>query len=83
MIEESATDTGLQGRIVNATPVSADVVTTNRAEYCISKAGLAMTTMRRNDCFPLLTRSVRQPGVVVGEDLAMADVEGLQPPLLA
>lgn len=30
--------------IVNVTSVSADTVSTNRAEYCISKAGQAMTT---------------------------------------
>ena len=45
MIEESAADTDFRGRIVNVTSVSADVATTNRAEYCISKAGLSMTTM--------------------------------------
>ena len=44
MIEESAADTDFRGRIVNVTSVSADVATTNRAEYCISKAGLSMTT---------------------------------------
>ena len=45
MIEERAADTGFRGRIVNVTSVSANVATTNRAEYCISKAGLSMTTM--------------------------------------
>lgn len=45
MIEERAADPGFRGRIVNVTSVSATVASTNRAEYCISKAGLAMTTL--------------------------------------
>ncbi len=45
MIAERETDPGFRGRIVNVTSISATVATTNRAEYCISKAGLSMTTM--------------------------------------
>jgi 3-oxoacyl-[acyl-carrier protein] reductase len=45
MIEERKTDPAFRGRIVNITSISAAVATPNRAEYCISKAGLSMTTM--------------------------------------
>ncbi len=45
MIDERDTDPGFRGRIVNITSISATVASTNRAEYCISKAGLSMTTM--------------------------------------
>lgn len=45
MIEERTADPEFRGRIVNVTSISAAVATTNRAEYCISKAGLSMTTM--------------------------------------
>lgn len=45
MIAERATDPEFRGRIVNVTSISATIATTNRAEYCISKAGLSMTTM--------------------------------------
>ncbi|MDJ0923546.1 MAG: 3-ketoacyl-ACP reductase [Acidimicrobiia bacterium] len=45
MIEERAADPEFRGRIVNVTSISAAVATTNRAEYCISKAGLSMTTL--------------------------------------
>ncbi len=44
MIEERKADPEFRGRIVNVTSISAEVATTNRAEYCISKAGLSMTT---------------------------------------
>lgn len=45
MIAERRADPEYRGRIVNVTSISAVVATTNRAEYCISKAGLSMTTM--------------------------------------
>ena len=44
MIEEGQRDPDYRGRIINITSISATVVSTNRAEYCISKAGLSMTT---------------------------------------
>jgi NAD(P)-dependent dehydrogenase (short-subunit alcohol dehydrogenase family) len=34
----------VRGAIVNVSSVSATVVSTNRGEYCISKAGVAMAT---------------------------------------
>ena len=44
MIAERETDQSFRGRIINVTSISATVATTNRAEYCISQAGLSMTT---------------------------------------
>ena len=35
---------GVLGTIVNVSSISAEVVSTNRGEYCISKAGVAMAT---------------------------------------
>lgn len=45
MIEHREDDPAFRGRIVNITSISAAVATPNRSEYCISKAGLSMTTM--------------------------------------
>ena len=45
MIEHHEEDPAFRGRIVNITSISAAVATPNRSEYCISKAGLSMTTM--------------------------------------
>jgi len=45
MIEHHKQDPAFRGRIVNITSISAAVATPNRSEYCISKAGLSMTTM--------------------------------------
>jgi NAD(P)-dependent dehydrogenase (short-subunit alcohol dehydrogenase family) len=45
MIEKHESDPEFRGRIVNITSISAMVATPNRSEYCISKAGLSMTTM--------------------------------------
>jgi 3-oxoacyl-[acyl-carrier protein] reductase len=44
MIEEGASDPEFRGRIVNITSISAALASPNRSEYCISKAGLSMTT---------------------------------------
>jgi 3-oxoacyl-[acyl-carrier protein] reductase len=44
MIEQRRADGGWTGCVVNVTSVSATVVSTNRGEYCVSKAGLAMAT---------------------------------------
>ena len=45
MIEEHEADPEFRGRIVNITSISAVLATPNRSEYCISKAGLSMTTL--------------------------------------
>jgi len=45
MIEHAEAVPEFRGRIVNITSISAVVASPNRAEYCISKAGLSMTTM--------------------------------------
>lgn len=44
MIERHDADPTFRGRIVNITSISAVVASPNRSEYCISKAGLSMTT---------------------------------------
>jgi NAD(P)-dependent dehydrogenase (short-subunit alcohol dehydrogenase family) len=42
MTDRRAQDAGFRGAIVFVTSVSAELVSTNRGEYCVSKAGLAM-----------------------------------------
>ncbi|MCC5844244.1 MAG: 3-ketoacyl-ACP reductase [Verrucomicrobia bacterium] len=44
MIEQKQADAAWEGSIINVNSVSATVVSVNRGEYCISKAGLAMAT---------------------------------------
>ena len=44
MIEQQKTDPSFRGCIVNVSSVSAVLASTNRAEYCISKAGVSMAT---------------------------------------
>jgi 3-oxoacyl-[acyl-carrier protein] reductase len=44
MIEQKKNDAGFTGCIINISSVSATVVSVNRGEYCISKAGLSMAT---------------------------------------
>lgn len=44
MIEQKGTEARFNGCIINVTSVSATVASTNRGEYCISKAGLAMAS---------------------------------------
>jgi len=44
MIEQKKTDPLFTGCIINVSSVSAIVASVNRGEYCISKAGIAMTT---------------------------------------
>jgi len=44
MLEQKRVDDGWSGSIVNVTSVSATVASTNRGEYCVSKAGLAMAS---------------------------------------
>jgi NAD(P)-dependent dehydrogenase (short-subunit alcohol dehydrogenase family) len=44
MIEQKRAEGGWSGCVVNVTSVSATVVSTNRGEYCVSKAGLAMAS---------------------------------------
>lgn len=43
MVEQELVD-GLRGTIINVSSVSATVVSTNRADYCISKASISMIT---------------------------------------
>jgi NAD(P)-dependent dehydrogenase (short-subunit alcohol dehydrogenase family) len=44
MLEQKAADAAFAGGIVSVTSVSATVASTNRGEYCVSKAGLAMAS---------------------------------------
>jgi NAD(P)-dependent dehydrogenase (short-subunit alcohol dehydrogenase family) len=44
MIEQRAAEATWSGCIVNISSMSASVVSTNRGEYCVSKAGLSMAT---------------------------------------
>jgi 3-oxoacyl-[acyl-carrier protein] reductase len=44
MLEQGRADPGWSGCVVNVTSISATVASTNRGEYCVSKAGLAMAS---------------------------------------
>jgi NAD(P)-dependent dehydrogenase (short-subunit alcohol dehydrogenase family) len=44
MIEQKKSDLSFQGSIINVSSISATVASVNRGEYCISKAGLSMST---------------------------------------
>ncbi|MGI9585000.1 MAG: 3-ketoacyl-ACP reductase [Acidimicrobiia bacterium] len=44
MVECREADPSFRGRLVNITSISAVLASPNRSEYCISKAGLSMTT---------------------------------------
>lgn len=44
MIEQKKSDAQLQASIINVSSISATVASINRGEYCVSKAGLSMTT---------------------------------------
>ncbi len=43
-IEQKGANPDFQGMIINVNSISATVVSTNRGEYCVSKAGLSMVT---------------------------------------
>lgn len=44
MVEQKRADTGFEASIVNVTSISSTLASTNRGEYCISKAGLSMAS---------------------------------------
>lgn len=44
MLEQRAAGPGWAGCVVNVTSISASVASTNRGDYCVSKAGLAMAS---------------------------------------
>jgi NAD(P)-dependent dehydrogenase (short-subunit alcohol dehydrogenase family) len=44
MIEQKKSDPSFKGSIINVSSISATVASINRGEYCISKAGLSMST---------------------------------------
>lgn len=66
LIAQRSTDDQIAGTIVNVTSISAEVVSVNRGEYCISKAGSAMATQlwaARLAAEGILVYEVR-PGVI-------------------
>lgn len=44
MVEQKKADPKFDGAIINVSSISATVASINRGEYCVSKAGLSMTT---------------------------------------
>jgi NAD(P)-dependent dehydrogenase (short-subunit alcohol dehydrogenase family) len=66
MVEQKQTDPKFGGSIINVSSVSAEMVSVNRGEYCISKAGLGMVTqlfaVRLGD-FDIPVYEVR-PGII-------------------
>lgn len=44
MIEQKGQDENFEGVIINVSSISATVVSTNRGEYCVAKAGMSMAT---------------------------------------
>jgi 3-oxoacyl-[acyl-carrier protein] reductase len=44
MIEQRQSDPDFRGVVINVSSVSAEIVSTNRGDYCLSKAALAMAT---------------------------------------
>lgn len=44
MVEQKQADAAFQGAIINVSSISATVISVNRGEYCIAKAGLSMAT---------------------------------------
>ncbi len=66
MVEQKQTHPNFEGSIINVSSVSAETVSINRGEYCISKAGLGMVTqlfaVRLGD-FDIPVYEVR-PGII-------------------
>ena len=44
MIAQKASNSAFEAAIINISSISATVVSTNRGEYCVAKAGMSMTT---------------------------------------
>jgi NAD(P)-dependent dehydrogenase (short-subunit alcohol dehydrogenase family) len=66
MIEQKQADTAFRACIINVSSISATVVSVNRGEYCISKAGVSMATQlwaARLGEFDIPVYEVR-PGVI-------------------
>lgn len=67
MVEQKKADSAFRGSIVNVSSISATVVSVNRGEYCLSKAGVSMATQlwaARLAEFGLNVYEVR-PGVIM------------------
>jgi len=66
MVEQKKRDTGFFGSIINISSISSTVVSLNRGEYCVSKAGMSMMTQlfaARLGEFDIPVYEVR-PGVI-------------------
>jgi len=66
MIKQSKEDNTFEGSIINISSISATIASTNRGEYCISKAGISMVTQlfaTRLGDFNIPVYEVR-PGVI-------------------
>lgn len=77
MIEQRQADAQARAAIINVSSVSATVVSTNRGDYCISKAGVAMATQlwaARLGEFGIGVYEVR-PGVINTDMTASAQVQ--------
>jgi NAD(P)-dependent dehydrogenase (short-subunit alcohol dehydrogenase family) len=66
MVEQKQSDPSFRAAIINISSISATVVSLNRGEYCVSKAGVSMATQlwaRRHAEFDLPVFEIR-PGVI-------------------
>jgi 3-oxoacyl-[acyl-carrier protein] reductase len=90
MVEQHRADAGFRGAIVNVGSISATVVSTNRGEYCVSKAGIAMATqlwaarlgeygIPVYEVRPGITRSDMTAGVIEKYDRLIAEGLLVQP----
>ncbi len=90
MLEQKREDPDFAGAIVNIGSISATMVSINRGEYCISKAGVAMATqlwaVRMGaegipvyEIRPGITRSDMTAGVISKYDKLIADGITVQP----
>ena len=73
MIKQSKEDNTFEGSIINISSISATVASTNRGEYCVSKAGISMVTQlfaTRLGEFNIPVYEVR-PGVIDTDMTAM------------
>jgi NAD(P)-dependent dehydrogenase (short-subunit alcohol dehydrogenase family) len=90
MVEQKSADASFAGTIVNVGSISATMVSINRGEYCISKAGVAMATqlwavrlgaegIAVYEVRPGITRSDMTAGVQSKYDKLIADGITVQP----
>ncbi len=84
MVSQHQVDAGFRGAIINISSISATVVSVNRGEYCVAKAGLSMATqlfaarlgeygIPVYEVRPGITRTDMTSGVVEKYDKLIAD----------